>query len=279
MTSIHHSPIITKGQNLSPYNQIQKVPLVAADLESRSRGYSVRIEDPSDSTGWKECGIVSQDYCLVPNADVRDLALSIADRAGGDWQIDKEHFDGKRFTLSLLSKTSAVREVKLNDPVGFGLHFVNSYDGSARLSAQMVVWRLVCTNGMLAPKMFKSVRFKHDNSARGWREETESALSMIRYADVGLERFVQAAQNLASMRITSSQLRTIRSEVLDRLPVTLWGHTLDRYLADEELSGWGLLNALTDRTWHAKKQKATDFAWNEYGTTGLIEHALGTSLN
>ena len=143
----------------------------------------------------------------------------------------------------------------------------------------MVVWRLVCTNGMLAPKMFRSVRFKHDNSAKGWREETESALSMIRYADVGLERFVRAAQFLASMRISSSQLRTIRTGVLDRLPVTLWGHTLDRYLGHEELSGWGLLNALTDRTWHSEKQKATDFAWNEYGTTGLIEHALGTSLN
>ncbi len=37
---------------LDPYAPIEKAPLYAAD-QMQSRGYSVRLEDPSAETGWK----------------------------------------------------------------------------------------------------------------------------------------------------------------------------------------------------------------------------------
>lgn len=279
LVAVDRPPASAPKPRFDPYAPIQKVPLVAKDLASNSRGFSVRIADEHDPSGWRECGIVRQDYLLVPNADVRDLAYHIALRAGGEWTLGKEHFDGKRFALSLLCRSSATYEVKVGDAVGYGLHFTNSYDGSSRLSASLLVWRLACTNGMLAPTLFKRVLFRHDHSAIGWEAETEAALEMIRYAGVGLQRFVDAARLLTSMRVTAGQLRHLRSEVLDRLPVTLWGKTMDRLLLHEELSGWGLLNAVTNVTWHAEKATAADLQHNEYAVAGLLEHALGGRLN
>lgn len=279
LVAVDAPPSASTKPRFDPYAPIQKVPLVAKDLASASRGFSVRIQDDQDPTGWRECGIVRQDYLLVPNADVRDLAYHIALRAGGEWTLGKQHFDGKRFTLSLLNRSSATYDVKLGDAVGYGLHFTNSYDGSARLSASLLVWRLACTNGMLAPTLFKKVLFRHDHSATHWEAETEAALEMIRYAGVGLQRFVDAARLLTSMRMTAGQLRQIRSEVLDRLPVTLWGKTMDRLLLSEELTGWGLLNAVTNVTWHADRATSMDFQHNEYAVAGLLEHALGGRLN
>lgn len=210
---------------------------------------------------------------------MRDLALGIAQRARGSWMLDKEHFDGKRFTYTLVSRDeSRSVEVRPGDPVGLGLFFQNSYDGSTRLTASLVLWRLACANGMLVPTYFRRVAFKHDHASAGWAAETEEALEMLRWASGGMDRFLMAAQALASMRLGSSQLRDIRAKVLPKLPVTLWGQVVDRYLMHEELTGWGLLNAVTHRTWHAERIGASDFQHNEYATTRLLEFALGVKM-
>lgn len=273
------TPAPTRASSIpNPYNRIEKVPLISADHQSRSRGFSVRIQHPDDPTGWRECGVVGPQFLVVPNADVKALAFEVASRVDGEWSLQKEFFDGRRFVLSLFNRTSARFEVKVGDAVGYAITFVNAYDGSAKLTATLSVVRLSCLNGAMVSQCFKRVTYRHDNSARHWDAETAAALDMIRYADVGLQRFVDAARLLASMRVTSSQLRTIRSEVLDKLPVGLWGQVLDQYLLKEELTGWGLFNALTQRTWHAPKQTATDFQHNEYGSTRLLEFALGGRL-
>ena len=71
----------------------------------------------------------------------------------------------------------------------------------------------------------------------------------------------------------------VRQDVLPRLPVSLWGKVLDRFLLHEQLDGFGLLNAGTNVLWHDEKPTASTFSWNEYLTTGLVEHALGETLH
>ena len=254
---------------LDPYAAIEKVPLQTKD-GMKSRGFTVRLEDASAGSGWREVGVVSEDYLLIPNRDVRDLASEISMRAGGVWSLSKEFFDGRRYAYALALRDRGLEDVTVGDPVGLGLLFENSYDGSRRLSASLFVNRLVCSNGMITPKLFRRVRFKHDHSALGWEDETSRALEMLRAAPLGLRRFVRAAQTLRDLRMTTDELSTIRGSVLAKVPVTLWGKIVDQLLLKEDLTGWGLVNAATAVLWHSEKMTASDFAHNEAITTALL---------
>ncbi|HMB90717.1 MAG TPA: hypothetical protein VKP65_07710, partial [Rhodothermales bacterium] len=88
-------------RTIDPYVEIEKAPLFTPD-QMQSRGYAVRIEDDKKDSGWREVGLVSEDYLLVPNRQVRDMALEIAGRSGEAWHESKVFFDGKRFLYGLV---------------------------------------------------------------------------------------------------------------------------------------------------------------------------------
>ena len=85
----------------------------------------------------------------------------------------------------------------------------------------------------------------------------------------------EAARALAAMRVSAGRLREIRRAVVPKLPVSLWGKTVDRFLLHEELDGYGLLNAVTNVTWHDPTPTAATFEHNEQASTALVAYALG----
>lgn len=260
-----------------PYATIEKVPLYASD-NMQSQGYSVRLEDPSAEDGWKEVGIVSRDYLLVPNRQVRDMAYEITGRTNLQWSKEKVFFDGKRFAFVLTTRECIAQEVTPGDPVGLGLMFENSYDGSRKLAASLLAYRLACSNGMLTPEHFARMRFKHDRSSKGWEKDARRAMSMLGSAEEGLKRFVRGARTLQELTLTPAELKDLRQHELKDLPVTLWGKTVDQFLLDEEHTGWGLLNAGTHATWH-RDRSIRDFTYNEQITEGLLQYAQNLSSN
>jgi hypothetical protein len=139
--------------NLSPYAPIEKTPLYAAD-DMKSRGYSVRVQNEEAETGWSEISTVSEDYLLVPNREVRNMALEIARASPFEWSEEKVRFDGKRFSYALVADgDSYAREVTPGDVVNLGLLFRNSYDGSLKLSASMFAFRLICEEKKLMDRL------------------------------------------------------------------------------------------------------------------------------
>lgn len=265
----------TKGK-LDPYAPIEKRRLIAYD-GMKSAGHTVRMEDPSSPSGWRECGVVSGSYLLVENSDVRDLAREVAERSGLGFEVKRTFFDGKRYGLYLATTERELVEVSEGDALGIGLAFTNSYDGSQRLTASLYVHRLACENGMIVPELLGRVAVRHDPSGVHWETEVARALAVVEQAPAGLARFAQAARALQSMRLSASRLRELRTEVLPALPVTLWGQTVDRLLQHEELSGWGLLNAATNVLWHAERPTAATFGHNEYVTSRLVDYAVGSN--
>lgn len=269
-------------RHIDPYAPIEKRRLMTADGMT-SKGYTIRLADPKAASGWSEVGLVSEDYLLVSNEEVRDMAQEIAARSGLAFREDKVFFDGKRYAYGLVAREKGLVDVSagdaaVGDAVGIGLLFQNSYDGSTRLSASLYVHRLACSNGMVVPKLFQRVTFKHTRRNRDWEGEVERSMAMLGSAPAGLQRFAEAARRLSEMRLTPERLREVRTEVLPRLPVTWWGKTMDRLLQHETLDGFGLLNAGTNVLWHDERPSASSFAWNEYVTSGLVEHALGEAI-
>ena len=263
----------TSSKALDPYASIEKAPLYARD-SMKSRGVSVRLADAEAPVGWREVGVVSPSYLLVPNTEVRDMAADIAEASGLGWVEDRLFFDGRRYFYGLVADPEIVyAEVTVGDVLGIGLLFENSYDGSRRLAASLYVHRLACANGMLAPTRLARVRFKHSRGSASWRSELGRALAMLGAAPRLLASFAASAARLARHELGTLELAAIRQGPLAGLPVSLWGKVVDRYLADEDPTGWGLLNAATACVWHAERQTVADFAHNETATAGLLRYA------
>ena len=258
---------------LDPYAPIEKAPLFARDA-MKSRGYSVRLADPDAPVGWREVGVVSPSYLLVPNAEVREMAADVAEASGVPWAEDRVFFDGRRFAYGLVADPETVyAEVTVGDVLGIGLLFENSYDGSRRLGASLYVHRLACANGMLAPTRLARIRFKHSRGSASWRSEVASTLAVLGAAPERLSQFASLCGRLARHRLGTPELAAIREQALAGLPVSLWGRVVDRYLAAEEPTGWGLLNAATAVCWHAERPTVADFTHNETATSGLLHYA------
>ena len=128
---------------------------------------------------------------------------------------------------------------------------------------------------MLVPSLFKRVTFRHVRASAGWEEEVGRALAMLGGARHGLARFAEASQALAAMRVSASRLREVRRDVLPKMPVTLWGKTVDRFLAHESPRRVRALNAATNVTWHDPKPTMSTYGHNEYASTQLVRYALG----
>ena len=66
-------------KTFDPYMPIQKVPLFTDDGQMQSRMYSIKAEVPVKNKDGAvtmqpyECGTVSDQFMLIPNADVRDF--------------------------------------------------------------------------------------------------------------------------------------------------------------------------------------------------------------
>jgi len=96
----------------------------------RSQGKSVRIKTDDPSNEWSELGVVSANYLLVHNTQVKDVVDGIAERFNKDhWNQSKLFFDGKRFVYALTTD-KIIAEVSPGDLIRFGLIGYNSYDGS-----------------------------------------------------------------------------------------------------------------------------------------------------
>ncbi len=67
---------------MNPYQEIRKVPLDYSGIQSSA--YAVQRLD--EEKGWKEAGVVGQNYLLLPNKDVKDIAENLL----GTEKIDLE---------------------------------------------------------------------------------------------------------------------------------------------------------------------------------------------
>ncbi len=258
---------------MNPFAQIEVTPLFSRD-GMQSQGKSVRIEDKESPAGWDEIGVVSSNYLLVHNGKVKDVVDQIAERTKlGDWKQRKLFFDGRRFVYSLTSD-SLTAEVAPGDLIRFGLLAYNSYDGSRAVSVGAYAEHLVCSNGMTSETYFARFTFRHHKGNINWDEETGRAFTALMPGSrAKLTRFAGTLQKLQRKPLTVADLRLMRTEHLNGLSVSAWGRILDRFLAHEKHTGFGLLDACTRIFWQNEKQSFSDYANNSYVTDGLVEFA------
>ena len=254
------------------YAPIRKVPLDHMGIMSSA--YSVQTEKDN---AWKEVGVVGKNYLLVENAEVRDAAEQVAQACNIDFKHNKTFFNGKNFSLSMISDHT-IGQVEEGDDIALGMQFHNSYDGSRSFGFSMMIYRLLCTNGMMTKTFFNSFRFKHQPGNENWEKNIEQAIENINAVanGKGIDQVMTALRTLNEMEVTRDVLGDIRHNNLQDIPVGIWGSIVDRFTrpnSDNGTTGWGLLNSATDILWHKEKPTVASYAQNAQIVDGLCKYA------
>ncbi len=259
---------------MNPYAEIRKVPLDYQGVQSSA--YSVQTYDVNkkkETLEWNEVGTVSSNYLLIDNAKVRDMATHIANESGLHFETDKVYYDGRRYVHSLIAKDTELGEVAVGDNIALGFQMWNSYDGSTSLGFRMMLYRLVCLNGMTSKINLSRYRFRHNPTSENWEEEIENVAHSLKSASRGdnnsVHTMINRFKSLNESSIDMFSLEKIRKEYINDIPTQLWGSVMDRFLDKENSTGWDFLNASTDELWHKDKPTIASFNHNATIVDGL----------
>ena len=264
---------------MNPYLPIRKVPLDYNGISSSA--YAVQMQHPETGerlSEWKETGVVGHSYMLLPNEEVRNAAHQVAEECNIDFSPDKTFFNGRNYVYSMKSQHVA-GEVQAGDDVALGMQFWNSYDGSKAFGFAMMLYRLICTNGMMSKDHFNTYRFKHEPKSENWEENLEQVVNNINSLSRGstqLDSLLHSFRRLSKSHVTTEELGRIRHDYLQEIPVSIWGQIVDRFTdptmdkgnADKH-TGWDLLNASTDLLWHKENPTVTTYSQNATIVDGL----------
>ncbi len=266
---------------LNPYSAIRKVPLNYEGINSSA--FAVQTEDyvpiGKDLDGnveygykWKEKGVVGENYLLVPNSDVKEMAERIARKSNLNWKEGKQFFNGRQFMYTMTTE-DIVGTVTKGDDIGLGFAMWNSYDGSKSLSFEIFLNRLICLNGMVSRKEFMNYRFRHQPQSQDWQNDLGEVISILE--NIPMEDYMSNFRNLLEP-LDIDKLADIRVNHIPKLSTSTFGKTLDNFLVDNDMykqRGWDFLNSATNILWHNKKQTSADFNNNAYVVEGMLNYA------
>ena len=264
---------------MNPYLPIRKVPLDYNGIQSSAYAVQMQKEDPTAGNGWKEVGVVGNSYMLLPNEEVKNAAHQVAEECNIDFVHDKTFFNGRNFVYSMKSQHIA-GEVEPGDDVALGMQFWNSYDGSKAFGFAMMLYRLICTNGMMSKDHFNTYRFKHEPKSENWEENLDQVVTNINSLTRGssnLDTLLLSFRKLSKSHVTTEALGRIRHNHLQEIPVSIWGQIVDRFTNPNQVgtedtntfTGWNLLNASTDLLWHKENPTITTYSQNAAIVDGL----------
>lgn len=257
---------------VDPFVEIRKERLVDKLTGAPSKNFGIWIPDPESKEGWRDMGVVSENYLLLTNKEVRGLALDIATESTIDFEESRIFWDGARFA-HVIDFTDTREEISDGDDVGLSLITRTSYDKSWKFEAALMGKRFLCDNGMLSGEFFARVSFKHTGNEHRWKELVKQGLSVISEADVNMQRFVKGLRLLKKTRMSDEILRKVWFHQFS-LGDSITGKIMNRYLSNEEPTLYGLLNAGTYVFWHHQKMTGADFKNNDSFTTKLLEYAF-----
>ena len=266
---------------MNPYLPIRKVPLDYNGISSSAFAVQMQHEGDTDKIPeWKEAGVVGHNYLLIDNDGVRKAANQVAEECNLTFTHDKTFFNGRSYAYSMRSD-HVCGEVAQNDDVALGMQFWNSYDGSKAFGFAMMLYRLVCTNGMMSKDYFNTYRFKHEPKSENWEENLEQVVTNINNLSNGsnsLDKLLSNLRNLNNLYVTIEELGNIRHNHLKDVPVQLWGNIVDRFTnpnnhnsgdVETDHTGWQLLNTATDILWHKEKPTVASYGQNATIVDGL----------
>jgi len=205
---------------------------------------------------------LSDRYRRIDNEEIAEAVLPVLLGAGSDIRIEScEVTDSRLYLKAVFPKIEG--EVKVGDPVQSGIVISNSEVGLGSLSVQPLVFRLVCSNGMIANDSGMS-RYHVGRKVGDGRDVEALLRDETKMADD--RALMMALQDVVRASLDNVQF----TRLLDKMRVAAGGDTVQRpveavetlaksfvfaqserqsilenLIRDGDYSRWGMLNAVT----------------------------------
>lgn len=124
----------------------------------------------------KARAFLSDKYQRVDNDQVAEAALSVILESG--FEVVSSNVTDQRLYIQA-TVTALEGEVKKGDPVRAGLIISNGELGNGAIDIQPMIYRLVCTNGMVAGSLIRDARFRRNHVGRRMEQGEDYSI----YAD------------------------------------------------------------------------------------------------
>jgi hypothetical protein len=220
--------------HIDPFAEVTKEALYTSEGKQSSR--QAVILDPEGVH--QEVGVVSQDYQLMPNREVAEIAEDILRRSGLEYTLAKHLFDGKHFRQRWIVP-SLNAEPEVGDLIQVAVDVSNSYDGTSSFGLSFNAQRLVCTNGMVLDFLLGGFRFRHYGN-ENFQEELSMAAQSIRELGPKMLQLAPSIKRMMEEPVSRYDIQTIFSEI--QLPKTYIADVFMQLDGDTE---WSLYNAFT----------------------------------
>lgn len=252
--------------NLNGWNVRLEDMEIPAHLTSDKEYQYVLRTNPTDNSQTDVLGVVGQRYVPLQNEDLFAFGDNILD-GGGRWETAGSIKGGRVVFGSLALEREVVLDpTGVNDVVKTYLLINTSHDGSIAIQASITPVRVVCANTLnLALNTTKkkggvkqSFKIRHTQTAEGKIAIARQALGM---ADFYMDEFSKLANGLYEKSVNAKQFNDIilaaypKPEKDTKGAIKKWETKVDTIndLYTGEFNGmiagtgWGALNALTER--------------------------------
>lgn len=255
---------------------------ILQDVENRN-GFEAEPE-------WIDIATVGNDYQLIPNEVVKNVADDIMSRCDTEFEAitvsrDKEQrvkqlWNGKSFQMFYRSSEPvAVMNGNRNHELFIGLMFKNSYDLSFSFSIEVFAINGYCTNEYYSRNRFGYFSIRHTPGSFD-RESFEfaDALNNISAGVQNVVKVVPRLEELTAKPLTVDDICRTKKGL--KFPKTSWVDVLDQ-LDLEEKNHFGLYQALTNVAIHKITGASALTAGNAIGeyflngnkTDNMIHHS------
>ena len=202
-------------------------------------------------------------YRRLDNFDLAEAVLPTLLQMDGAQVVSCELTETRMYLKVVTAKVQA--DVKVGDPVQAGVCISNSEIGTGALRVEPLIYRLVCTNGMVTPDRSARNRFTHLGRAAAdtpdayelFSDETLAADNTAFFLKV--QDLVRDAVDRTKFEALVAQMRQTTERRIEGNPVKAVELLSDRLKLQQsersgvlqhliqggDLSQWGLLNAVT----------------------------------
>lgn len=141
-------------------HDIIKQPIQYQHPKTGQTLYSRHLQVINADTG-EELGVNSPSYEVIPHREVLETGLKAVTSEG--WDIIQTHYDRGRVYVEAIQRHNTQVIQKDQHIPRLAIH--NAYDGTRALSIHYGFYRVICTNGMMAPNNYGSVSIRHTRNA------------------------------------------------------------------------------------------------------------------
>lgn len=232
-----------------------KVPIYAELPDGTTHAidrYAVMREPTSDDNQWRDFGIVSDNYSVMPNAELAAGLDSLAEASGWTFETAGALDKGRRIFMTLATGSRSVR----NDQFDSYVVVTDSKGTGESLQILLAPTRVVCHNTLVMAKNASqfNIRLRHNASLK---DDYQFWVNIVHKLDAQQDILFTKLDSLSYVKITDEQFKDFANQVYP-LP--------EKSPAHQRLEDLGMevkAKIIEDHEYWVERQKNSQKALNE----------------